>query len=113
MSYCRWSTDNYGCDIYAYESDGGYETHVASLRVDGEVPPLNWDTAEALFETLQAQNDYLDTATRSSIGGPFDGESFTEPTLEGFLERLLELRRAGYKFPDSVITEIQMEIDHG
>lgn len=28
MSYCRWSSNNFECDIYAYESKFGYEIHI-------------------------------------------------------------------------------------
>jgi DNA repair photolyase len=32
MSYCRWSSDYFNCDLYCYESNSGYETHVAAYR---------------------------------------------------------------------------------
>lgn len=33
MSYCRWSSDNWNCDVYVYESVyGGWQTHVAGRR---------------------------------------------------------------------------------
>lgn len=41
MSYCRWSSMNWGCDVYVYEDcdvyvyedcDGGWTTHVAGRR---------------------------------------------------------------------------------
>lgn len=33
MSYCRWSSDNFRCDVYVYESvHGGWETHMAGRR---------------------------------------------------------------------------------
>lgn len=32
MSYCRWSSDDYQCDIYAYEAEDGFVVHVASSR---------------------------------------------------------------------------------
>ena len=33
MSYCRFSSDNFRCDVYVHESVyGGWQTHVASRR---------------------------------------------------------------------------------
>lgn len=33
MSYCRFSTDDYQCDVYVYEDVGGWwSTHVAGNR---------------------------------------------------------------------------------
>lgn len=33
MSYCRWSSMNWMCDVYVYESvEGGWTTHVAKVR---------------------------------------------------------------------------------
>lgn len=32
MSYCRWSIDNWRCDVYVYEGEGGWATHVAGMR---------------------------------------------------------------------------------
>lgn len=33
MSYCRWSSDNWKCDLYCYEDANGYITHVADNRI--------------------------------------------------------------------------------
>ena len=39
MSYCRFSSDNWRCDVYVYErSGGGWATHVAGNR--HIVPPI-------------------------------------------------------------------------
>lgn len=36
MSYCRWSSDGFRCDIYAYAScEGGVTVHVARRRQRG------------------------------------------------------------------------------
>jgi len=34
MSYCRWSTDDFQCDLYCYgDCSGGFTTHVACNKV--------------------------------------------------------------------------------
>lgn len=42
MSYCRWSSDDFQCDVYCYEADEGFIIHVAVSRPvlkDGDLPP--------------------------------------------------------------------------
>lgn len=39
MSYCRWSSMNWMCDVYVYEDvSGGWTTHVAGRR--RAIPPI-------------------------------------------------------------------------
>lgn len=39
MSYCRWSSDNWRCDVYVYQdTNGGWTTHVAGRR--HVLPPI-------------------------------------------------------------------------
>lgn len=46
MSYCRWSSMNWRCDVYVYEDvSGGWTTHVAGRRrIIQPIPdiPLGW-----------------------------------------------------------------------
>ena len=37
MSYCRWSSDDFQCDVYVFGSDTGFETYVARGRYVGVV----------------------------------------------------------------------------
>jgi len=119
MSYCRWSTDNFGCDLYCYEDvAGGYTTHVAGNRIVGDVPkigefPLTWndEEREEYEKRCLAQMRFLQTCERKPIGLPYDGQSFNDSDLESFLERLLHLREVGYKFPDRVIDAVKEELN--
>ncbi len=96
MSYCRWSSDNFKCDLYCYEYVyGGYVTHVAGRRLINHTP----------LEERDILLDYED------IKLPHAGEVFNDETLEDFLERLIYLRGLGYKFPDYVIEAVKQEID--
>lgn len=52
----------------------------------------------------------IDAAPLEEIGLPYDGETFNDPTLEIFRDRLLELRTIGYRFPDYVLTAIEEEM---
>jgi hypothetical protein len=44
MSYCRWSSMNWGCDVYVYENVSGYwTTHVAGRRrIFPPIPDIGW-----------------------------------------------------------------------
>lgn len=115
MSFCRWSSMDFQCDLYCYESDQGFVTHVAKTRVVGDIPKLNWNlitppiTEDMISEFVRVQNEqfeFLETAERKPIGLAFDGLSFTDDK-EGFLVRLDMLRKEGYNFPE--ITEEDLE----
>lgn len=118
MAYCRWSSDNFGCDLYCYEDfRGGWTTHVAAKRIVGEIPVVNdallMQEPPRLDEwhaQYAARDEALENAKREPIGRQFDGQTFNDSTLETFRDRLLTLRDAGYRFPDYVLTEIDAEI---
>ena len=115
MSYCRWSSNNWRCDLYVYNSSsGGYTTHVAARRVVGDIPPEPLCTAEALaspawFGEYRAVMDFLATCERAPIGLAHDGASFTDSDAQSCLETLQMLRAAGYLFPDYVLQAIRDE----
>ena len=52
----------------------------------------------------------LETIPLVPIGLDYDGETFNDPTLEDFRERLMTLRAAGYKWPDHVLDDIAEEM---
>jgi hypothetical protein len=113
MSYCRWSTDDYRCDLYVYESDDGFHTHVAGRRhvLAVELPPpvditKNVDGYVARHRALM---DALENATLEPIGGPHDGESFIDSTAKECAERVEALRAAGYRCPDDVVAVLLSE----
>jgi len=115
MSYCRFSSDNFLCELYCYaDTSGGWTTHVAANRVAGFIPLLD----ESLLDTnpgayavqLQAQCDFVIAADRVPIGLPYDGETFYDQTLEAFRARIVTLREAGYRCPDYVLAQIDAEL---
>lgn len=107
MSFCRWSSMDFGCDLYCYESVEGIVTHVANQRIVGEVPKvdssllLNFteENAEKYFEQQKVQSAFLETAERKPIGLKYDGQTFYDDK-ETFLDRLNMLREEGYMFPE-------------
>ena len=85
MSYCRWSSNNYQCDVYVYESDLGFQTYVAGNRV-------NWDTHDRVF-----------------IDHPEAGQSYTDTTPGQCADRLEKLKSEGFKVPQYAIDELRKE----
>ena len=115
VSYCRWSSNNWDCDLYCYEDvSGGFTTHVAGNRIDGQIPQEDWtlikDNPGKFMEQHAAQMKFLETCTRSKIGLPHDGATFNDPDLESFLGRVLELQAMGYHVPPYVAESIREEI---
>lgn len=114
MSYCRFSDDNWKSDVYAYESDRGYEIHVASQRYVGEIPvvPSIMDTEPT--EWLELYNEHMEAvraAERVPIRGPYDGESFVYATLQDLHDALTDLRLVGYHVPDFAFEAIKEEMN--
>lgn len=114
MSYCRWSSDSYRCDLYVYESDDGFHTHVAGCRhvLDWSdlPPPVDVrEDPEGYLSRHKALMAALDGAGLEPIGGPHDGESFIDGDAESCADRVAALRAAGYWCPDDVETLLRAE----
>lgn len=105
---------NWQCDLYCYESEQSYVTHVAVNRTMGDIPKVDslllLDNTEGNFEKFleqhKAQMKFLETAERRPIGLKYDGQTFYDDK-ETLLFRLEMLRAEGYRFPE--ITEEDLE----
>jgi len=84
MSYCRFSCDDGKSDVYVYEIAAGWVTHVASHRIVGRRVP---------------------------IGGPHDGETFTDHSAGACLRRLLNLSSDGYHVPAHALKALAEEVE--
>ena len=116
MSFCRWSSDDFRCDVYAYKSDAGFIVHVAKSMVLGDIPrvPFILDVENDVFlKAYKAQHEFLETAERKNIGLPHDGETFQYDSLPEMLGGLRDLKNKGYRIPDWVFKEILREITEG
>lgn len=106
MSYCRWSSMDFKCDLYIYEAEDGIAIHVASNRVVGDVPSIDWSSAELLHSTYKAQMGFLDTAEREPIGLPYDGESWYGLGKGAACAVIEMLEEEGYIFPEGLCENI-------
>lgn len=119
MSYCRFSCDDGKSDVYVYESDAGWVTHVASHRIVGHLrapPPIpaveaSADARTAWTRAYQKYNRALDAKPRAPIGGPHDGETFTDHSAGACLRRLLNLSSDGYHVPAHALKALAEEVE--
>lgn len=67
MSYCRWSSMNWMCDVYVYEDvGGGWTTHVAGQR--RAIPPVPDILASSLSMALHRWSGcYFDRESRAIV----------------------------------------------
>jgi hypothetical protein len=113
MSYCRWSSDDWQCDVYVYEGCG-FVTHVARSRVLGAIPPtppMRNDPAwpREFLLAHRAQMAFLATCERAFITLPHAGESFHDDTPGACADRLEMLRALGYNVPQYAIDELRAD----
>lgn len=115
MSYCRWSSDDFQCDVYAYESvHGGFMVHVASNRVVfseplPEIVPLEMERLSEFVARHQKVMAMVGAAERRKIGLPHDGADFCECSASACADRLECLRAMGYTVPQYAIDCLRNE----
>jgi hypothetical protein len=106
MSYCRWSSDGFQCDVYVYESADGWITHVAAKRRAARAPELDWSTPERWAETHAAYRAFMDDEINHPslpIGLSEDGQTFCDASPAACAAQLLRLKALGYQVPQDAI----------
>lgn len=124
MSYCRFSSENFGSDVYVYESCyGGWTTHVASRR--RVIPPipdlplsLSFKPPRFYFSIWSWWHKHLhlrslDLIPLRPIGLPHDGDGFGDDTPGACADRLESLRAMGYRVPQYAIDALRREQAEG
>ena len=131
MSYCRWSSMDFKCDLYVYESSDGIVIHVAGSRrdiPDELFPPpiadrpenpseedkaIHWDAWMERFcevNTLVGSQEW----PFLEIGGPYDGQTFTfsdhEEAAWWIEEKLAPLGM--YIYPDDLVASLKADMEH-
>ena len=112
MSYCRWSSDDFQCDVYVYESPEGFVTHVASSRVVFSKPlppPVDMRNVAEFLECQNKVMEMVDTADRKPIGLPHDGQDFLDATPGDAADTLKMLMAEGYRVPQYAIDALLEE----
>ena len=116
MSYCRWSSDCHQSDVYVYESDSGWITHVAG-RVRRPLKPVPVPPETSSVESTMAYWMACDrwVSDKSNwewhpVDARFAGMSFTDDTAKDCTERLRELKAAGLNVPQYAIDDLEAEV---
>lgn len=120
MSYCRWSTDDYQCDVYAYENmDGNVHISVAAMRHDLEssvLPrPAPVNITDGVEEFVLRQSEFmqfLETCLVRPIGLPCDGDRYIFTDKAEAADKLQELKDMGYNVPENAINALKEEAAH-
>jgi hypothetical protein len=109
---------DFTCDIYAYESDMGYQVHIATRRRMGPQPYVPWSefldkqvSSEELWEAYRIYSDAIDSSGFMDIGLEFDGQSFCYGDPRDFYDAMIEFREMGYNFPDEALEMIREDIE--
>lgn len=132
MSYVRFSTNDYKCDLYVYQSLDGIVIHVAARRFDipddaypppMEALPPRADTGAFHAHVHQEMMRFREVSElvrdkpMKPIGGPFDGQTLTfsdhEEAAWWIEEKLAPL--GIYNFPDDLAAALRadQETDDG
>ena len=111
MSYCRFSSDDFQCDVYTYaDCMGGYTTFIAECRYDlcKPLPPeVPMDDIKVWYKRERKVRRIIDKSKLVKIGLPCDGESYNDATAEECANRLESLKNMGYRVPRYAIDSLR------
>ena len=62
-----------------------------------------------MADGMNRNHEWLASCERQSIDLPHAGATFTDQTLAEFRDRLITLRKLGYRFPDDVLAAVEAE----
>jgi hypothetical protein len=131
MSYCRWSSDDFKCDLYIYEHVGGFwALHVAGRR-HVHTPPPTYEYPEEHKKYFDESKKYFDESKKSfsltkegseawlkweeennslvDIDLPHAGETFELSSPGEAADKAEELRALGYHVPQYAIDRLREE----
>ena len=114
MSWCRFSSDSYRCDLYVYETEHDVVANVAAFRKklgDGARFPDLSLPPEAFADACAKFFDALRDAETVPIGGPFDGDFREFGDFAEARKFVSECIDAGYRAPANLLSDMLEEID--
>lgn len=111
MSYCRFSSDDWTCDVYVYEAAEGVCIDVASARHVGipKLPPF--ENTNEWWTKYQDQMKVVSSAELVDIGLPLDGKDFYGLAYQEAFDKLTEIKSLGYNVPNYVFEALQEDIN--
>ena len=116
MTYCRFSSDDWRSDIFAFEGEDGWVVEVAGRRLL-TLPPaidrgLDASTAEgrAIWQQQhREQMSHLATAERIAIDHPDAGSSHVCASAGAAADLLERLAAEGFHVPTYAIEQLRAE----
>lgn len=114
MSWCRWSSMDFACDLYVYDAIEGVVVHVGGARPVFDrtqlPPPVSLlDDAEAWLERHNLLMRLLETAETVPIDLPHAGDDRTFDTLAEAADWIDELTSLGYVVPEGMTAEMRAD----
>ena len=114
MSYCRFSSMDFLCDLYVYEAYDGFAVHVARSRPDWTPPEPRWniimDAGKVPGGEWQRRQDAymeaLDSAERKAVNHRWAGESFYGLELDEAYDMCAAARADGLNVPESLLPDL-------
>jgi len=132
MSYCRWSTDDFRCDLYVYEASDGIYVHIAgskhNLPTDAFPEKVDFWSVDDYFDMPEEERaalveryvartnkvmEIIHDAPRVPIGGPYDGHTLSFSDHEEaawWIEN--KLGPLGiYNYPDDLVAALRADME--
>lgn len=120
MSYARFSTDDFRCDVYVYESDEGFVIHVATNRANiteeqyATLPPnpaglVTNEDIQVFIRRNNALSQLVSNAEHIPIEQALAGETFVLETPGEAADQLEELIKEGFRVPKTALSELREE----
>ena len=110
MSFCRFSSEDFRCDFYAFESERGYELYIAASRIIWDPPPNPLKNLhlehDAWGELYHRYHEALDAAPREPVRHPAAGSHAVLPSLAGLRDRIALLTGQGLTAPPWLLPEL-------
>lgn len=124
MSYCRFSSNDWQCDLYCYMTEGGFMVHIASTRtvfkeklpaivkleMDANGLPTK-DYTERLWHRHREVQRIKSESDSVPIGLPYDGQNFFADNIYDFKNTIKMLIDAGYRGTDTLLEAIEEELN--
>ena len=112
MSLCRFSSNNFQCDVYVYEGDFGWTVQVARMQLASEPPPPDLSpeapgiTLSEAVNRLKAQSDWMQQASFVAIEHTAAGKVFDFDSPQECAEFLESLQGSPVRVPEEVIARL-------
>lgn len=113
MSLCRFSSDNFQCDVYVYPSSNGWAVQVARHRLESETPvpelQATWHELPVaqVVQRLREQHTWVRRAQKLPITHRLAGKTLTFDGPAACADALEHLSADGLRVPPAVVAELR------